>query len=63
MKDEGGRMKDEVKASCLYFLLPTSSFLLHPSYFILDLCVGAKTGKLPVSVFIRFSDLFSIEEL
>jgi hypothetical protein len=57
MKDEVGKMKTEGKA-----VLP----LLHPSALppsSLDLCAGAKTGKLRVSVVIRFSDVFSIEEL
>jgi hypothetical protein len=29
MKDEGGRMKDEVKAGLLFFILHPSAFILH----------------------------------
>src|SRR5204862_32303 len=37
MKDEGGRMKARLSGSCFPFILPTSSFLLHP-YFLPCTC-------------------------
>jgi cytochrome b561 len=36
-KDEGGRMRDEIKAACIHFIL-------HPSAFILALVHPAAAG-------------------